>query len=141
MGKSKKAMQRRRFRDLGLSKEFISYCVEERQELIDLRKKFYELDKRKQRQDFPRDSYDYAMWITYKECLACLESKDPSQYEYNEEAIKRAGHILYELQATHWHDYSPETGNMRDSLFWAFIPRSERRVVEALWDGIGGWKG
>lgn len=138
-------MQRRRFRDLGLDKQMSAYFIEKekqaRQELIDLRNEFWELSKRKQKQDFPQNSYDYARWITYKECLACLESKNPSQYEYNEEAIKQAGHILYELQATHWHDYSPETGNMRDSLFWAFIPGSERRVVEALWDGIGGWKG
>lgn len=104
-------------------------------ELNSLRLEFEALDIRKQKYGFAEDSYDLARWLVYKECLACLESENPTAYEYDEGAIKKAGFILLNEKG------EPDTNNMHDRLFWSFIPKSEQRIIDVLWDGIGDWKG
>jgi hypothetical protein len=46
-------------------------------------------------------------------------------------SIVEAGKMLNEAEGI---------SGMQDDLLWSFIPKPYRRLVDLLWDGIGGWK-
>lgn len=66
--------------------------------------------------------------LTYMINCVLADPMNGDHYDNNNnEILKEGGRLL------------SEDDSMHDNLVWLFIPRRYQRLIDSLWNGIGGW--